>query len=77
MKRTTKTLITLLSFSFLACSGPAVKKTSEANGSQARTPASTSEASPAWGRPVSPEAVDFLEEIENAPNGRYPGNKVP
>ncbi len=71
----TKTLLILLSLSPIACSGPAVNKTSA--DSTARGPASTAPAPTAWGKTVSPESQDLLDEIENAPTGNYPGKKLP
>lgn len=75
MKKMTKTLLILLSLSLLACAGPSSKQSSKEEA--ARTPASTKSAPTAWGKSVNPETEEFLDEVENAPVGRYPGKPIP
>lgn len=61
------TLLTLtLSFLFLSCGQAPVTKSE-------RGPASV-QAPQLWGKSVTPESQDFLEDIENAPARKYKSN---
>ncbi len=77
-KMITKTLLILAPLTFLGCAGTPAQKTADTSDvSSSRAPASTPTAATAWGKEVSPESQDLLDEIENAPVGRYPGKKLP
>ena len=65
MKRTTLMILTF-TFLFYSCAQAPVQE-------QDRGPASV-KAPTLWGQPVNPESQDVLDEIENAPAGKYKGN---
>lgn len=64
MKRTTLLILTFTSL-FYSCAKAPVSN-------QDRGPASV-EAPTLWGQPVNPQSQDILDEIENAPSGKYNG----